>query len=413
MDFELSSHLEKLAKIFGKKTDLYIVGGFVRDKILGLKTQDIDLCSSLTITQVQTLLKDTNYILKEPNKKTGTVKICCEHEVWDYSTFRKENYLNNGSHTPYEVEFVKTPSEDSKRRDFTVNSIYYNINKKEILDFYNGINDIKKRVIRCIETPYYVLKNDGVRILRMIRQATQLNFTISKDTLHYAKKMCDNLKEISNHRKFDELIKILDLDNRYIIFYKSFVKGLKLFNKLGLWKFYFENVAKIKYKMVKKADRENRFTGLLIDLVNTTKPDCISYYLQNCLMQKGIGLSKNKITKDIEVVCGYFDAKNLLNNKEYFFTYFDSFPRISKLLEKSSLLVFNKYNFFYNYIVKYKVPVRIKDLKINGSDIKQNYPKISEKRYKYILTDLLNKVFRAEIDNNKQCLIDEVKTYDN
>ena len=412
MNFELSNNLTKLAKIFEKKADLYIVGGFVRDKLLSLKTQDIDLCSSLTITQIQSLLNNTKYILKEANKKLGTVKICCEHEVWDYSTFRKETYLNNGSHNPVEVEFIKSVQEDAKRRDFTVNAIYYNINKQEIIDFYNGLNDIKKRRLRCIETPQFVFKNDGERILRMVRQASQLNFSITADTLHVAKKMSNNLCDISNKRKFDELMKILDLKNRYIIFARSHVKGLRLFNKLGLWKYYFEDVNHVKYSMVKKADNQNRFIGLLIDLVNTKKPDCVSYFLENHLGEKGLGLSKNKIAKDIEVVCGYFDAKNLVNNKDYFFTYFNSFDQISKLLEKSSILVFNKYNFFYKYIVKYKIPVQIKDLKINGNDIKQNYPKIPEKRYKYILTDLLNKVFRAEIDNNKQCLIDEVKTYD-
>ena len=69
MNFELSNNLTKLAKIFEKKADLYIVGGFVRDKLLSLKTQDIDLCSSLTITQIQSLLNNTKYILKEANKK--------------------------------------------------------------------------------------------------------------------------------------------------------------------------------------------------------------------------------------------------------------------------------------------------------------------------------------------------------
>ena len=412
MKINISENLQKLAKIFGKKTDLYVVGGYIRDQLLGLKTNDIDLCSSLTITQIQTLLIGSKYTMKETNKKLGTAKICCEDEIWEYSTFRKEVYADDGSHSPIQVEFIKSVQQDAQRRDFTVNSIYYNINKQEILDFYNGTEDIKKRKIKCIETPEFVFNNDGLRILRMIRQASLLNFSIDKETFQCAKKRVYLIKDISNQRKLSELELILNSKNKYIFIKKCYVKALKQFNNLGIWKYYFENINFIKYNTVKKVNSNNRFAGLLIDIVKTVKPDCISYYLEQLVGVNGLNIPKVRANKEIEVVCGYFDALNLLNNKDYFFTYFNAFARISEILEKSAPFVHRKYNFFYKYIIRYKVPIQIKDLKINGNDIKLNYPKIPQKKYNYILTDLLNKVFRAELDNHKECLLAEVKEYD-
>lgn len=410
MKIDIPSNLQKLAKIFSKKTDLFIVGGYIRDKILGLESEDIDVCGALTVLQLQKLLASTKYTLKDMNKKLGTAKIVCDNEIYEYSTFRNEIYSQNGSHSPVQVEFIRSVKQDSKRRDFTVNCIYYNINKDEILDFYNGLEDIKRKKIRCIEDANLVFANDGLRILRMVRQASQLNFNISTDTLLVAKRLNFKLYDISNQRKLDELLLMLGAtkNNKRK---PNIKKGLSLFNYLGLWKFYFDDVDFVKYKIVKKLERDQRFIGLLIDLIYSTKPDCISYYLEHLLAN--LGLPKTKISKDIEVVCGYFDALNMLNNKDYFFRYFTSFEHIAKILEKSSPFVYRKYNFFYKYIIKYKVPIQIKDLKINGNDIKSKCPKIAEKKYKYILTDLLNKVFRAELDNDKDCLINEVKKYEN
>lgn len=410
MKIKVSENLQNLAKILGKKSDLYIVGGFVRDQLLGLPTGDVDLCGALTVTQIKNLLSKTNYEVKEISKKLGTAKIVCQDEKYEYSTFRKETYLNNGNHSPSEVEFIQDIKQDAKRRDFTVNCLYYNINKNQIIDFYNGIQDIKKRKIRCIETPQIVFKNDGLRILRMIRQASQLNFKIASETYHYAKKMIHMLEDISCHRKFEELNLVLDIKNKYNFINPYFMKGLRLFNKLGIWKYYFKELTNVKYSMVKRVSSNNRLTGLIIDIVDTVNPDCVSYYLEQELYN--IGEPKIKTAKLIEIVCGFYDALNLKNNKDYFFMYFKVFGDILPVLERKAPLVARKYNFFYKYIIKYKVPVRIKDLKINGNDIKQNYPQIPQKKYSYILTDLLNKVFRAEIDNNKECLIEEVKNYD-
>ena len=82
--------------------------------------------------------------------------------------------------------------------------------------------------------------------------------------------------------------------------------------------------------------------------------------------------------------------------------------KIKNLLEKKSKKIYRKYNFFYNYLINNKVPIRLKDLKINGQDIKEKYPKIKEKYYKVILTELLSRVFDGALKNERDVLLEEV-----
>ena len=111
----------------------------------------------------------------------------------------------------------------------------------------------------------------------------------------------------------------------------------------------------------------------------------------------------------INVVCGYFDAINQLNNKKYFTKYFDNFVDIGDLLQCKSRRLFLKYIFFYKYIINHKLPITVKDLKITAQDIKKKFPKIQEKTYKKIFENLLSKVFEGELENTTECLLKEIK----
>ena len=107
----------------------------------------------------------------------------------------------------------------------------------------------------------------------------------------------------------------------------------------------------------------------------------------------------------INILSGYYDALNGLDNKSYFFKYFENFPTILKLLNEKSKLLASKYEFFYRYIINHKVIVQIKDLKINGDDIKREAPNVDQKRYKAILYSLLSDVFDGKIQNDKKELL--------
>lgn len=158
--------------------------------------------------------------------------------------------------------------------------------------------------------------------------------------------------------------------------------------------------------MVKKVEHKSQ--GFLIDVIDNVNPISISYYL-NLILTNSFGLSKRKIENYINILSGYYEALNRLQNKPYFFKYFNNFPQIHLLLNQKSKYLANKYEFFYKYIITYKLIVSVKDLKINGDDIKAYYPTVKPNRYKPILESLLSDVFDGKISNDKDQLIKAVE----
>lgn len=409
---QISENLEKLAHKLKSKAELFIVGGYVRNQLLGIGDTDIDLCSKLSPEKLKEILKDTNFVVKDKSKKLGTVTISIGDEVYEHTTFRAEEYDKTGKHAPVAICFVDDIRQDAKRRDFTVNAIYYSIVRKKIIDIYSGLYDLKKRRIKTIETPELVFSNDGLRILRMIRIACELNFKIESHTYKTACLMSYKLKDISGNRKQKELIQILNASTKYSVSKpNAHIRALEYFNKLNLWTSFYSTVSKVKLKMIKKANVDY-MCAILIDLIEAINPDCVEYYLKYMLSNKGLDFTQKQQDYLINVVCGYFDALNRLNNKKYFFKYYDNFEEIGKFIQKKNIFLFNKYNFFYKYITNYHIPITVKDLKINGDDIKKYKPKMPQKYYGGLLKDLLFRVFDGEINNDREQLIMEIKAYD-
>jgi hypothetical protein len=410
MKIKVSESLENFAKLVSKKADMFVVGGYVRNYLLGISNSDVDLASRLTTQELIKLTQNTPYTVKEKNKQLGTCTITIGAEVWEHSTFRKEKYPNDGSHKPSKVTFITDMREDAKRRDFTVNAIYYNIIKDEIVDIYSGLYDLKKRRIRAIETPDYVFENDGLRILRMIRQACELNFKIQRETYLKAKQRVYRLKDISGTRKAYELDRILNSSNKFLPSKQNaHMRGLKMLNMMDIWPSFFAGVTHINYSLVKKTSQQNRLIGLLIDLINTINPDCVSYYLEYALGKDGLNFSKAEQKDIIFIVSGYFDALNGLNNKMFFYNYYPYFERVGEILQKKSIFKYRKYNFYYKYINKFKIPTGLKDLKISGQDLKEHFPSLPQKKYSAVLFDVFNLVFDGKVKNEKELLLQEVK----
>lgn len=402
MFLEVSNNLKKLAKLFPE--NLFIVGGYVRNQVLKIENSDVDLCSSVDIDQVCERLKNTDFCVKVKNLKYGTLLISKGSESYEYTTFRKEFYKDNDGHCPSKIVFTKKLEEDAKRRDFTINSIYYNINKDEIVDIYHGIIDIKEKIIRC--TCNEILSCDGERILRMIRFSGELNFSIDKNTMQIAKKYISNINDLAGIRKFAELEKILYCDKRYKNIKSNLKKTLNLLNKLSIWDCFGLKCKKVKYKMVFKI--EDRVLGLLIDIIDTQKPECLQAFLEKFL-QEQFGLGENIKQKIYDYLAGYYYALKKQNNKEYFFDFYRDWAYIYPLLGAKSKRIQNKYNFFYQYIIEHGLVIEISDLKINESDLAVKFKEVDKRHYPKILRMLLSKVFDGKVNNQKQDLLNEVE----
>ena len=185
----------------------YIVGGYVRDQIMGItndKNSDIDLVTDAKPENVIHLFKRT----VPTGLKHGTVTVLTHDRAYEVTTFRQDGEYIDSRH-PEEVKFVTDIKDDLIRRDFTVNAMAYNIQTDTVLDLYGGQKDIANRLIRAVGNPDTRFKEDALRIIRGIRFASTLNFNIEPETF---KSMSDNshlLNKISKERIYTELKKIL------------------------------------------------------------------------------------------------------------------------------------------------------------------------------------------------------------
>lgn len=198
--------------------EAYIVGGYVRDKLLGIESNDIDICTSATPKEIKEIFKSSS----SPNY--GSVNITYKSTNFDITTFRREiKYLDN--RVPIKLKYIKTVKKDLLRRDFTINTICID-SKGNILDMLNIKDDLDNKIIKTVGNPRYKLKEDSLRILRAVRFATTLDFTIEEKTKHYLSSYSYLLKKISYQRKRQELDKIFSNLNKE--------KGIKLLVELGI-----------------------------------------------------------------------------------------------------------------------------------------------------------------------------------
>lgn len=201
---------EKALKILSILTEnnheAYIVGGYVRDKLLKRETNDIDICTSATPKEIMEIFPNT----ESPNY--GSINIIYKNTNFDITTFRRDiKYQDN--RLPVKMKYIKSHKKDLLRRDFTINTICMD-KDKNIIDLLNAKSDIKRRIIRTVGNPKYKLKEDSLRILRAIRFATILDFEIEQKTLHYLKEYAKYLKKLSYQRKKQELDKIFTSKNK-------------------------------------------------------------------------------------------------------------------------------------------------------------------------------------------------------
>lgn len=227
IDFEkIPQHVITILKrIREKGGSAYLVGGCVRDLILERESSDWDIATDLKPLVVQKIFPESFY-----ENKFGTVGVKNEEEIIEITTFRKEQGYKDFRH-PDKIFFSKKITEDLKRRDFTINALaieFIEKNKFELLDPFNGQEDLEKKTIKTVGSPEQRFKEDALRLMRAIRLSSQLEFKIDTETLFAIKKYAFLLEKISPERIRDELIKIINT--------KKPDYGIDLLQKTGLLK---------------------------------------------------------------------------------------------------------------------------------------------------------------------------------
>lgn len=187
--------------------EAYVVGGCVRDSVLGREPQDWDITTSARPEQVKALFSRTI----DTGLQHGTVTVMQEREGFEVTTYRIDGEYEDSRH-PREVIFTPNLEEDLKRRDFTINAMAYN-EEKGLVDIFGGMEDIRQGRIRCVGSAEERFREDALRMLRAVRFSAQLGYRIEEETRQGIRRLAPTLKNISAERIQTELVKMLVSDH--------------------------------------------------------------------------------------------------------------------------------------------------------------------------------------------------------
>lgn len=207
---------------------VYVVGGCVRDSLMGRTPHDWDICTSALVCELLPMFEEKGYSVIPTGLKHGTITVHLNGNNYEITTFRKDGFSSDHRH-PDNIEFTSDLELDLERRDFTINAMAYNP-EIGLIDIFGGFNDIKNKVIRCVENPKNRFNEDALRLMRAIRFACQLGFSIHPSIgweIGYTD-ICENLKHISAERINSEFCKMIICDD----FYKRFVWNMHLFKTI-------------------------------------------------------------------------------------------------------------------------------------------------------------------------------------
>lgn len=411
--------------IYENGYEAFMVGGCVRDSILNLAPNDYDITTSATPQEIMNIFKD--YKIIDTGIKHGTVSIILNNNIYEITTYRIEGEYEN-NRRPKNVEFTSNIEEDLKRRDFTINAMAYN-EQFGIVDKFNGLEDLQKRIIKTVGNPDERFEEDGLRMIRAIRFSSKLDFSIEENTLNSIYKNAYIIKNISIERINDEFTKTLVSNNpqNIILLYKT-----KILENLGIHcnlnGYYYKELEK-DINILKSCDNNLLDRLIMLEYLISNKilkyidkHEKYKYYCENIKKVNIINNLRysNKVInycndimeymiKDIEKIDNIV-IKRYLNNIGY-----EKLNKVFKL--KLIYNVFldnkNKAEFFRQCIMKLneiedsKECYKISDLDVNGKilkDLGYKGKEIGEK-----LNFLLDEVIKNPLLNKKDILINLLK----
>ncbi|MBC2851350.1 CCA tRNA nucleotidyltransferase [Cetobacterium sp. 8H] len=352
----LTKDIKKILQILNNNGKGYVVGGYIRDTLLGLKPKDCDFCTDIDYENLKKIFKD--YSPKEIGKAFGIIQINYRGNSYEIAKLRKDIEFTEERNVTG-IEFINSIEEDLQRRDFTVNAIAFD-GKKLIFSSEIGKYDIDKRILRFVGEANKRIEEDPLRILRAIRIASEKGLKILDESKKAIFEQRETIKRVSVERIQDELFKILKGENS--------AEAIELLNSLGILEQILPNVSKNieekkKIEYLKFLDKNFKNEDIILKLV--------VLFLNN---QEDIGKLKldgkrKKILKDILI---NFDMIEALK------TDYD-IKKILQVVGKETLLKLlqiKSYNYDIGFL-KNKIeeiylkndPIQLKDLKINGADI--------------------------------------------
>ncbi len=339
----------------------YMVGGYPRDLYLKRTFTDIDICTDATPMELHKIFSE----VVTTNSEYGSVTIVFEKTKFEITTFRKEiKYKDH--RRPEKIEYVDTLEEDIKRRDFTINTLCIDKNGQQV-DLIGAKQDLDNKIIRTVGNPKISLKDDALRILRAIRFATTLNFTLETKLKTYIRKYGYLLKKLSKDRKKEELDLIFSSPNK--AYGVQLLIDLKLADHLDI-------------PALKKA----KITPSMI--VTWSQLDALDKYNFNAIEKDGI--RKINEVKSLDLL----DSHVLYTYGLYICT------MAAELTGTDKQLINEKYS---------KIPIKSRiDIAITPMEICKLLNKEAGPFLKSVLTDLENKILDNTLNNTKEEISDYI-----
>lgn len=200
----------------------YFAGGCVRDQLMGLEPDDIDIATSATPEEIIKLFPKTF----EKGKAFGVVSVMIDGEEFEVATFRKEGKYSDGRR-PDRVEWTDD-QQDAKRRDFTINGLFFDPLENKVIDYVGGETDIQHKIIRTIGNAWHRFDEDKLRMMRAVRFSSRFRYPLEAETKKALVEMAEGITEVSPERIHDELIKILTQPHAD--------QGIDLLSQIGILK---------------------------------------------------------------------------------------------------------------------------------------------------------------------------------
>ena len=403
------------SKIKESGHESYLIGGSVRDLILGKKPHEYDLTTSSHPEHVKKLFKR----VIETGIQHGTVTVMLADNAYEITTFRKDIDYTDGRR-PDKIEFGASLSEDMKRRDFTMNAIALNILSGKMIDENNGIADIQNKLIRTIGNPLERFGEDGLRPIRAIRFQSTLNFQIESETYKAIFLTRHITEKISRERFHDELNKILNSQNAFI----------------GLYELYKNQIFEL---FTNEVFTKNLNLDLLknIDKLEVSPLGLRLAFLLNLLLEDNDKLSKAEvILKDFRY--SKSNSKDALFYLELFNDNYNienmSVIEIRKFLSKivsytgkreielilkgflSYIRIFSDKIQFQNFentisdILNSNSPLTLKELAVNGNKIIEKFPEIDKRKLGFILQGILKQILEDPELNEEEKIFRLIET---
>lgn len=359
----------------------YIVGGCVRDYIMGIPPHDYDITTSALPQQVKAIFPHT----VDTGIEHGTVTIVMDKTGYEVTTYRIDGEYEDNRH-PKEVTFTSKLEGDLSRRDFTVNAIAYN-DTDGFVDMFGGIEDIKNKIIRGVGDPDKRFKEDALRMMRALRFSAQLDFVIEEKTFDAIKKNAELIKNISMERIREEFFKLVLSDNN---------ERLELLKQSGMTKYFCPELSEI----LDSADM------VFFKYINSLPKD-IASRLAYIFMGRDIKNILKNFRTDNKTI-----SKTVVLEKYYNYDITDEYS-MAKLISLAGehtkdLLMLKKADItLFNQIIKKDYCCSLKDLAIKGEDVvKLGY---KGKEIGQVLNKALDYVLRNPDKNNREELINMLK----